>query len=268
MAIRSLIAQMYSQDLSEKVRSSKDAASRSGKIVTSQPTYGYDFDKNNRHKFVLNSEESTIVKKIYDLYEKGVKASEIAKVLNSENILSPLESKRAKGYKVNDKRIRLWGASAVRNILRNEKYIGKWIYGKSRVVQIGSKRAYPAPKSEWIVIDGAIPQIISKEQFDKVQKSLDKSAKAIHSQNKHAKRREITKDDEISEKADFSQIKVLEISIKKATVKKMSLWEDFINGLIPHKSFTNKNNRLSEQIKAYESSIASLKIKCKEQNNL
>ncbi|MCL1842878.1 MAG: recombinase family protein [Defluviitaleaceae bacterium] len=175
MAFRGLIAQLYSQDLSAKVRSGKDAASRSGKIVTSFPTYGYNFDKNNRHKFVINDNEASVVQKIYNLYEQGVKVSKIARLLSAENITTPQASKRARGYDSKTGRDILWHRGIVASILRNEKYTGKWIYGKTRVPEIGSKRAYPVPKSEWIVVDGAIPVIISQEQFDRVQKLLGES---------------------------------------------------------------------------------------------
>ena len=179
MAFRGLIAQMYSQDLSEKIRSSKDAASRSGKIVTSQPTYGYDVDKDDRHKFAVNPSEADVIKRIYDLYEQGVRVSEIVRILNAESVTTPQESKRLKGYRANWGRGDLWGKGAVSSILRNERYTGKWIYGKARVSEMGSKRAYPVPKGEWIVVDGAIPKIIEQDQFDRVQELISKSSKNI-----------------------------------------------------------------------------------------
>ena len=172
MAFRGLIAQMYSQDLSEKVRSGKDAASKSGKIVTSLPTYGYNVDKNDRHKFVINPNEAAVIKRIYGLYEQGVIVAEIVRILNADNVTTPQMSKRAKGYKSKTGIGDIWAKGAVSQILRNEKYTGKWIYGKSRVAELGSKRAYPMPREQWIIVDGAIPAIISEEQFVRVQKLL------------------------------------------------------------------------------------------------
>jgi len=175
MAFRGLIAQMYSQDLSEKVRAGKDAASRNGKIVTSQPTYGYDIDKNDRHKFVINQDEASIVRRVYSLYEQGHRVAEIVRILNADNIPTPQASKRAKGYDSKAGRGDCWGKGAVRLILREEKYTGKWIYGKARVSELGGRRAYPVPRSEWIIVDGAIPAIITDEQFARVQAKLRES---------------------------------------------------------------------------------------------
>jgi DNA invertase Pin-like site-specific DNA recombinase len=173
MAFRGLIAQLYSQDLSDKVRSNKNAASRSGKIVTSFPTYGYDFDENDRRKFVINQYEASVVQRIYTLYEQGVKIAEITRMLTAENITTPQASKRARGYDSKTGRDDIWHRGIVSLILRNEKYTGKWIYGKCRVLEMGSKRAYPVPKSEWIVVEGAIPVIISQEEFDRVQQLIN-----------------------------------------------------------------------------------------------
>jgi DNA invertase Pin-like site-specific DNA recombinase len=168
MAFRGLIAQMYSQDLSEKVRSGKDAASRTGKIITGQPTYGYDKDKNDRRKFAINPYEASVVKRIYNLAEQGVRTAEIVRRLNADDIATPQASKKERGYKANWGQGDCWGKGAVGSILRDERYTGKWIYGKTRIAEVGSRKAKPVPKSEWIVIDGAIPAIIDEEQFARV----------------------------------------------------------------------------------------------------
>jgi len=171
MAFRGLIAQLYSQDISDKVRSAKDAATRGGKIVTALPTYGYNFDKNDRHKFVIDPAEAAVVKRIFDLREGGMKIAEITRLLNAENVPSPRASKAAKGYHYRQKqsgRATLWGKDAPRAILRDERYTGKWIYGKTRMARLGCTKAAPVPMSDWIVLDGAIPAIITSEQFTRI----------------------------------------------------------------------------------------------------
>lgn len=173
MAFKGLISEMYSQDLSEKVRSGKDAASKSGKIVTSQPTYGYDVDNKNRHKFVINPYEATVIKTIYNLYEEGAKVSEIVKALNANNTTTPKISKLNKGYRSKKGCGNNWSKSTVCRILREEKYTGKWIYGKYRVQEPGSKKVKPMPRSQWIIIDGIIPVIITSEQFLRVQRLIN-----------------------------------------------------------------------------------------------
>jgi DNA invertase Pin-like site-specific DNA recombinase len=220
IAFSGLIAQMYSQDLSEKIRSAKDAACRKGKIITGCPTYGYAKDKNNRCKFVINPQEASMVKRIYGLAAQGFRVAEIVRRLNA------------------DSDNRLWGKTAVRLILRDERYVGKWIYGKTRVVETGSRRAEPVPRSEWIIIEGAIPAIITEEQFAKVQEVL----------KKHSKKRSAAPaaKNNLPEKETACN-NTSQPNNKKANILKMALWEDFNSGNITREVFCDKNKKLSEQ---------------------
>jgi len=172
MAFKGLVAQMYSQDISDKVRAAKDAASKRGKIVTGLPTYGYSFDKNDRHKFIIDDAEAAVVRRIFDLAESGITIAEITRQLNADGVATPLAAKQAKGYKLNAKHSGRWHKDAPRTILRDERYTGKWIYGKSRMARLGCTKAVAAPKDKWIVADGAIPAIVTQEQFARVQTTL------------------------------------------------------------------------------------------------
>jgi DNA invertase Pin-like site-specific DNA recombinase len=173
IAFRNLIYSLYSQDLSAKCRSGKDSAIKSGKIICTYPTFGYDKDKNDRHKFVVDPADAAIVKRIFDMAEQGIHFTEIVKVLNAENVPTKQMSKQRKGYTKKWGSGDCWDNSAVLDTLRNECYTGKWIYGKSRTVQIGSTKSKRMPRSEWIILPNAIPVLISDEQFNTVQEKLD-----------------------------------------------------------------------------------------------
>jgi hypothetical protein len=185
IAFRNLIYDLYSQDLSEKCRSGKDSAAKSGKVITTYPLYGYDKDKNDRHKLVFDPDDSLIVKRIFDLAEQGIHVAEIVRILNAGNVPTKQMSKHRKGFVKQWGRGDCWGESAVKRILRNECYTGKWIYGKTRTVQIGTTKTKAMPRSEWIIVPGAIPALITEEQFKIVQEQLDAAAKVIR--NKHTK---------------------------------------------------------------------------------
>jgi hypothetical protein len=98
-------------------------------------------------------------------------------------------SKHKKGFVKEWGRGNCWYESSVKGILRNECYTGKWIYGKSRRVQIGAAQI-KAPRSDWIIVPGAIPALVTEEQFNAVQTKLDAASKVIlnkHSENKPAR---------------------------------------------------------------------------------
>ena len=173
IAFRNLIYELYSQDLSVKCRSGKDAVAMSGKILSTYPTFGYDKDKNDRHKFVIDPIDAPIVKRIFDLAEEGHRVTKIAKILNADNVPTKQMSKHRKGYKTKWGRGDCWDSSAIVDTLRNECYTGIWIHGKRRTVEVGSRLTKKTPRSEWIIIPDAIPVIISKEQFTAVGEILD-----------------------------------------------------------------------------------------------
>ncbi|MCL2188184.1 MAG: recombinase family protein [Defluviitaleaceae bacterium] len=186
VAFRNLIYELYSQDLSVKCRSGKDAAVKAGKILATYPTFGYDKDPADRHKFVVDPVDSPIVKRIFDMAEQGHSVTDIAKILNAEGVPTKQMSKHRKGFTKKWGRGDLWDNSAVKDTLRNECYTGKWIYGKTRTVKVGSHKTKRIPKDEWIVVNNAIPRLISDEQFAIVQEKLDAAFKG-HVNRKPAK---------------------------------------------------------------------------------
>jgi len=173
VAFRNLIYELYSQDLSVKCRSGKDAATKSGKIICTYPTFGYDKDKNDYHKFVVDPVDAPIVKRIFDMAEYGNGVAEIVKILNAEYTPTKQMSKHRKGFTKKWGRGDLWDNSAVLDTLRNECYTGKWIYGKTRTIHVGSRKTKRIPRSEWIIVPDAIPALVTEEQFMAVQEKLN-----------------------------------------------------------------------------------------------
>ncbi len=65
-----------------------------------------------------------------------------------------------------------WSKSSINNLLHNEVYIGKIVYGKKRKVNLKSKKVTKVDESEWLVCDNAHEPIISQELWDEVQSKL------------------------------------------------------------------------------------------------
>ena len=163
---RNLIYQMYSHDLSIKCRTGKDIATKQGKIISPYPTFGYDKDND---KYVIDPIDAPIVLLIFNMAQQGHSIAAITKTLNAENVPTKQMSKHRKGYtKVWGKGNR-WNSTAVRDILQNECYTGKWIYGKTRTTKVGGRQVKKIPRSQWIIIPDALPAIITEEQFWAVQ---------------------------------------------------------------------------------------------------
>jgi site-specific DNA recombinase len=71
-----------------------------------------------------------------------------------------------------------FGKGSLNNILKNEKYIGRYIFNKKLEKDIsGKRRPQIRPESEWVVVEGGCPAIVSKELFDTVQTKMNANAK-------------------------------------------------------------------------------------------
>jgi site-specific DNA recombinase len=78
----------------------------------------------------------------------------------------------SKGYRT--KRGAVFGKNSLYEILRNKKYSGVYIYNKSAAKKANGKfnRHQSKNDEEIIKIDSGIPEIISKEDFAKVQQKM------------------------------------------------------------------------------------------------
>jgi len=65
---------------------------------------------------------------------------------------------------------RTWTSATVSRILRNEMYIGNYIYGRFKSEEVGAKHPVVQSENDWKKIENHHEAIISEELFDKVQK--------------------------------------------------------------------------------------------------
>ena len=97
--------------------------------------------------------------------------------LAGEGYTSIINELNRNGFKT--KRGSSFGKNSLYEILRNEKYTGVYIYNKSvHPDESGKFNRHVMKSNEDIIrIDGGIPQIISKEDFDKVQIKMNERRK-------------------------------------------------------------------------------------------
>ena len=162
LAIRNLINQMYSRDISKKIKSAVDIKKLNGEFVYGTAPYGYKKGP-TRNTIVIDEPAAIIVKKIFLWASTGESCSDMAKRLNTEGVLTPsvfLAAIRGK-YKTRS----VWTYESVRNILLNRIYTGDTIPFKSHVVRVGSDRTKAIPEDQQIVIPNTHEAIVSRELF-------------------------------------------------------------------------------------------------------
>ena len=166
--INGLVNEWYLEDVSNNIRSAFKAKMLNGEFISPFAAFGYEIDKNNNNKLVVDIDAAIIVKEIYNLYLKGLGYTSIAKYLNNKDIPSPSLYKYQRGSKLNvvsslprDK-IK-WNAKAIKNILSNELYIGNLIQGKRTTISYKNHKIKNKDKKEWICTKGAHEAIIDKD---------------------------------------------------------------------------------------------------------
>ncbi len=139
-----ILAQLEIERTSERTKFGMVGAVKKGHFV-GRPPIGYDkVDK----KLVVNDIESEVIRRIFDLYIKGVAANAITKLLNEQKALN-----------------RKWIPTLVDRILSNEIYIGNYVHRKTVSDEESQKFV------------GVAPAIIEEEVFNIAQIQKQKNLK-------------------------------------------------------------------------------------------
>ena len=177
--LKNLMNDCYVRDISEKVKSTLKVKQQNGDFIGTFAPYGYLKDPKDKHKLIIDKDSSIIVRKIFDMILLGKSRKEIADFLNDNNILTPSLYKINK-EKTNNEDFALskkWNAEIVNRILRNETYTGTLIQNVKVKPNYRENKLIDVNKEDWIKTENHHEEIISKDEFDEVQKILDRKIK-------------------------------------------------------------------------------------------
>jgi len=130
--------------------------------------YGYDtVDAVGGKHMVINESDAAVVRRIFEMSASGNSLKRIAKTLNEQHVQSP-RPRKGRGAAG-------WCPTAVREMLYNERYVGRLVWNKSKFVNVpGTNRrvARPHPEKEWKIREAPQLRIVSEELWAKVQHRL------------------------------------------------------------------------------------------------
>lgn len=171
--IRGLINEIYLDDLKKKTVRGLEGQKLRG-FSTGESVYGYRshpvgelrLNKKGQPKYEgkvhkIYEEEAIIIRRIYKDFINGKSINAIAKNLNEEKI--PTRKNKSSG----------WNTSTISRILKNEKYVGKWVWRKWKNVMdpsSGRKKKVARPDSERMEFEKQELAIIDKDVWKKAQK--------------------------------------------------------------------------------------------------
>ncbi len=175
VSVKNIMNEAYCRDISVKTRTSLDVKRRNGDFVGAFTVYGYMKSEDNKNLLVPDPYASRVVQNIFQMRLEGSSALRIANELNRLGILSPLAYKKnhglpyaKKGYA--DREDCKWSATTIICILQDETYTGTLVQGKQGTSNYKIKQMEQKPESEWIRIPDAHEPLITKQDFDLVQR--------------------------------------------------------------------------------------------------
>ena len=173
---KNLINDAYCKDISMKVRSQFDAMRKEGRFIGSFACYGYLKDPENNNHLVIDEYAGRMVRYIFNLKLDGYSSLRISEKLNELKVVPPFEYKKMQGLNFDTgfraKENASWTVSTVNRILRNEIYTGTMVQGKYRKISYKVRKSKAVPESEWYKAENTHDAIVTREEFDQVQRLL------------------------------------------------------------------------------------------------
>lgn len=164
LVVLSSVAQQEVENISDNVKKGLKMKMKRGELVGFQGCIGYDYDPETK-SISVNPDEVEIVNYIFTRYVQGAGSFVISRELNEL------------GYKTklgND-----WTQSTVIGVIKNEKYKGDILLGKTFTVDpISKRRLENLGEEDQFYIKNHHEPIISEEMFDKAQEILKKRGKS------------------------------------------------------------------------------------------
>ena len=163
LTILSSVAQQEVHNTSEHVKKGLKMKMERGELVGFQGCLGYDYDSIKK-EITVNEEEAKTVRYIFKRYIEGAGATIIAREL------------KELGYKTKRGNLK-WGISGIVGIIKNEKYKGDLVMGKTFTVDpISKRRLSNIGESDKYYLEGHHEPIVSSEVFDQANAIREKRA--------------------------------------------------------------------------------------------
>jgi site-specific DNA recombinase len=180
LATHGIVDSLYLKELGKKVHRGVEGKALSG-LHTGGRCFGYrnvpieDPTRVDQHgrtlitgvRLAVREDQASVVRRIFTMYSGGNSLQRISKTLNAEGVTSPQPQKGRISQS--------WCPSSIRTILRNDRYRGRVIWGKTIKVRSKSgKRIYKRTAPEkWIVREIQEQRIVTDELWDAVEARIE-----------------------------------------------------------------------------------------------
>lgn len=175
---KNLLNELYSKDISKKIKSAKKARFQQGKFAACAAPYGYQKDPQDKNHLVIDENIAPVVRRIFGLAKQGLGISRIRKILTSEKIPRPAVDAESKGINYDrffenaEENRLIWSNNSVRGVLRNPVYAGHLVGYKRIIPSMKSTKRLSALPEDWLIVRDTHEPIVPVEEWELVQRLI------------------------------------------------------------------------------------------------
>lgn len=171
VAFRNYMYELYSADISRKVKASQHMLMRKGKYVSHCP-YGYTKPKGQKHQMIPDPETAPIVRSIFLWAIEGKKTTEIARILNERGVPTPMQHKKLERKHMDN--VAMWSHQAVIRIIKDYKYTGAMVSFKCQNETIRAKAQKRNAPEDYVINEDMHEAIVTHDEYYAANDSLRK----------------------------------------------------------------------------------------------
>jgi len=173
LTIMATLAQDESRKTSIRVKAGQETSMQNGVFYGNGNILGYD---RVGKEMVINPEQATTVRMIYDMYLSGMGVTTIQYELEKAGRLTALGKEQ-------------WFASYISKMLRNSFYCGIITYHKEYTPDfLKQKKIKNYGDLEYVQVQGTHEPIVTVEEYEQVQKLMDAKSAVLKNHNKGKRR--------------------------------------------------------------------------------
>ncbi|MFB4260467.1 recombinase family protein [Shouchella clausii] len=157
--VKSIVSREELKSINKRLQNGRKSSAREGKFIARSAPYGYIKDKENL-KLIPDPDTAPVVQTIFKLIADGKGRRQVAKHLEEDLKIPP------------PFRYQMWEDSSISYIIKNEAYLGRIIWGKTKTYKRNGKRiTKKVPRDQWIIRENCHEPLIDLELFNKANES-------------------------------------------------------------------------------------------------
>ncbi len=172
MPFHNIFNEWYAAQTSKKIRAVWAMKAANGKRISPTVPFGYVKDPDDHEKWYIDEPAAEIVRRIYDLCLSGHGPLQIAKLLESEQVLVPSAYYQSVGRKARNDIPNgpyHWSTNTIVRILENRQYTGCTVNFKSSSISYKVHKRVYKPEDDWQIIPNTQEAIIDENTWLRVQ---------------------------------------------------------------------------------------------------